>query len=624
MSPAELQAIMAVTFKGKNPTGLSSVALEKFIKSQQNLSKPPPKLWPHDPKPIPPIKNHSDDHGREQAAPRLSLSQPILQKLSSCLNTRQFNQVHSQLIVSGLSQHSLVTSQVVKKLCALRSVPQAISFFMRVEEVDAFLCNTVMRGFVNLGDCSSAITFYHKEMLGKSVEPNHYSFPVVIKCCVEMGSLTEGEKTHGRTVKLGFESDLFVRNALIHFYSSFRKVGCAWKVFDSGFVLDLVSWASMIDGYAKNGEVSAARELFDEMLERDIVSWNVMISGYAATGDMQEAKQLFDRMPFTDVISWNCMIDGFARAGDVLMAREFFNRMPSPNLVSWNTILALYVRSKDYNECLRLFDQLQREQWGIMPNEATLVSVLTACSNIGDLDRGKSVHSYIKNNGGIQQDVLLSTALLTMYAKCGDLDSAQEVFNLMSNRNSVSWNSMIMGYGNHGHVEKALELFSEMEKNGPMPNGNTFICLLSACAHAGMVFEGLYYFNKMSRVYDIKPKIEHFGCMVDLLARAGLTKESEELIKKMPMKEATPAVWFALLSACSNHINLEVGESVAKRLIELDPADIEPYVLLSNVYATEGNWAGVENVRNMLKERNLQKDAGASLIHVESLHSESS
>ncbi|KAK4744223.1 hypothetical protein SAY87_010535 [Trapa incisa] len=613
---------MVVTSKSKNPIKLSAVALEKYIKSQKNLFEPTPKLWPRDPKPRPRIKIRYDNHCPQQDDPGLNLSHPILRKLNSCFNTRQFNQVHSQLIISGLSPHSLVTSQVIKKLCALRSVSQALSFFFRVEEVDAFLCNTVMRGFANLGDCSSAITFYHEEMVGKSVAPNHYTFPIVFKCCVEIGSLGEGEKTHGRAIKLGFESDLFLRNSLIRLYSVFGKIGCAWIVFDSGSVLDFVSWASMINGYAKNGDVHAARELFDEMLDRDIVSWNAMISGYAVSGDMQEAKQLFDIMPFKDVISWNCMIDGFGRAGNVAMAREFFNRMPSPNIVSWNTILAIYVRSKDYTECLRLFDQMPKEKWDTKPNEATLVSVLTACSNIGDLDRGIALHSYIKING-IQQDVLLSTALLTMYTKCGDLDSAQEVFNAMLNRNYVSWNSIIMGYGNHGYAEKALEIFSEMERKGPLPNSNTFICLLSACAHSGMVVEGLYYFNKMSRVYDIEPKIEHFGCMVDLLARAGFTKDSEELIKKIPMKEAAPGALLALLSACSNHFNFVVGESIAKRLIELDPTDIEPYVLLSNIYAKEDNWVGVERTRNMIKERNLQKDAGASLIHIESLYSES-
>ncbi|OWM83192.1 hypothetical protein CDL15_Pgr011874 [Punica granatum] len=614
---------MTSTFEPKNPTRLLPIALDIFIKRQRNLSKHPPKLWPRDPKPKPPITNHPHDHLRQREIPALDLAHPYLRKLNSCLSIGQFNQVHSQLVVSGLSQHSLVTSQVVKKLCALGSVPHAVWFFARVEEADAFLCNTVMRGFMNAGDSSRAIKFYFDEMVGKSIDPNYYTFPVVIKCCVEIGSSVEGEKVHGRTIKLGFEPDLFVRNSLIHLYSSFGKVGCARKVFDSGFVLDSVSWASMIDGHAKNGELSVARELFDEMPDRDVVSWNAMISGYAGAGDMQKAKYLFDRMPFKNVVSWNCMIDGFARVGNVLMAREFFNQMPTPNLVSWNIMLALYVRSKDYAECLRLFDRMQRGEEGIKPNEATLVSVFTACSNMGDLDKGISVHTYIKNIG-IRPDVLLSTALLTMYIKCGALEPAEEVFDEMLDRNTVTWNSMIMGYGNHGRAEEALKLFSEMEKKGPMPNDNTFTCVLSACAHAGLVFEGLYYFNKMSRVYEIEPKVEHFGCLVDLLARAGLMKESEELIKKMPTEDAWPALWVALLSACKSHSNLGLGEAVAKRLIELDPTDIEPYVLLSNIYAEECNWDGVESIRMMMKEKNLQKDAGASVIHVESPNSESS
>ncbi|OVA15306.1 Pentatricopeptide repeat [Macleaya cordata] len=249
----------------------------------------------------------------------------------------------------------------------------------------------------------------------------------------------------------------------------------------------------------------------------------------------------------------------------------------------------------------------------VKPNEATLVSVLTASASLGSLDRGIWVHSYINENEKIEPDVLLSTALLTMYAKCGAMELAREVFDKMSERNVVSWNSMIIGYGIHGHCEKSLETFMEMEKNGPVPNDTTFLCVLSACTHAGMVLEGWWYFDLMQRVYKIEPKVEHYGCMVDLLGRAGLIKDSEELIRNMPM-EAGPALWGALLSSCKTHSNFKLGEIVGKRLIELEPKDVGPYVLLSNIYAMEGKWDDVEKVRKMMKEKGLQKDAGFSLV----------
>ncbi|KAK9266928.1 hypothetical protein L1049_027187 [Liquidambar formosana] len=395
-------------------------------------------------------------------------------------------------------------------------------------------------------------------------------------------------------------------------YSVLGRIGDARLVFDASSEADLVTWNSMIDGYVKNGEVGVARELFDEMPERDVFSWNSMIAGYVGIENMEAVKELFEQMPIRDAVSWNCVIDGYARVGNVSVAHELFGLMPSRNVVFWNTMLALYVWVKDYSACLRLFDTMI-EGREAMPNEATLVSVLTACANFGRLDRGKWIHSYIETNR-IKPDVLLSTALLTMYTKCGAMDVTRDVFEAMPRRSVVSWNSMIMGYGMHGHGEKALEMFLEMKKRGPMPNDATFVCVLSACTHAGMVLEGWWYFDLMHRVYEIEPKVEHYGCVVDLLGLAGLMKDSEELIRKMPM-EAGPALWGALLSACRIHSNFELGEVVAKRLIELEPRDIGPYVLLSNIYAAKGKWDDVENVRKMMKEKGLQKEAGFSLVN---------
>ncbi|KAE8075826.1 hypothetical protein FH972_014513 [Carpinus fangiana] len=349
-------------------------------------------------------------------------------------------------------------------------------------------------------------------MVGKWVVPNHYTFPLLVKVCVEIGLVREGKKVHARVVKFGFEADLFVRNSLIHMYSVCGRIGGAWIVFDTGPDMDLV------------------------------------------------AKGLFERMPCRDVVLWNCMIDGYARIGNVSVAREFFDPMPMRNVVSWNIMLALCVRFE--------------------PNEATLVGVLTVCASLGRLDRGNWVYSYLKSNR-IKPDLLLSTALLTMYAKCGAMDLARDVFDKMPNRSVVSWNSMIMGYG--------------------------------------MVLEGWWCFDLMCRVYMIEPKVEHYGCMVDLLARAGLMKDSEEIISKMPM-ESGPALWGALLSACRTHSNSALGEIVAKWLIELEPRDIGPYVLLLNIYVAEGKWDDVEYVRRMMKEKGLQKHLGLAWFTQESLN----
>ncbi|KAI9089224.1 hypothetical protein K1719_029503 [Acacia pycnantha] len=591
----------------------TSLALDKILRSRKNLSEPLPRLWLD-------REDESTDFD-ERGSPILKLTHPILCTLESCTGIKEFNQVLAQLMVSGLFQHPLAAGRAIKKLCSTsRMIPHAIHVFNYLDEPDAFLCNTIMRGYTSMNDFLSALSFYYEKMVSRWVKPNHYTFPLLIKVCAEVRSGREGEKSHARIVKFGFVSDLFTRNSLIHMYSVCGRIGDARLLFDTGYALDLVSYNSMIDGYVNNKEIGAARKLFDEMSERDVFSWNSMIAGYVGIGDLEAAQELFDRMLTKDVVSWNSMIDGYAKIGNVSLARKFFDRMPVRNVVSWNSMLALYVRSKNFSECLRLADRMM-ERGEAMPNEATLVSVLTACANLGRLDIGSRVHSYIKSKG-IKSDVLLSTSLLTMYAKCGAVDMAKKVFDEMPIKSVVSWNSMIMGYGLHGNGEEALGLFMEMEKIGPQPNDATFVCILSACTHTCMVMEGWWYFDLMRRVYKIEPKVEHYGCMVDLLARAGLMRNSEELIRNIPIKgEGGSALWGALLSACRTHSDSELGKIVAKRLIELEPHDIGPYILLSNIYAAEGKWDDVEHVRLMIKEKGLQKQAASSLVHLEDFES---
>ncbi|MQL74201.1 hypothetical protein Taro_006576 [Colocasia esculenta] len=552
----------------------SSLHLDRILAAARNKSRGfPTSIW---------REEESDDH---HPAPALSLSHPVLRALDSCpCGGRAFDQALAQLVVSGLFQHPLAAGRAVRTLCAspsFGSVTFAVALFSHLDEPDAFICNTILRAYARSGDPHEGVGFYRSHMLRRGVPPNNYTFPLVVKLCADAGSASEGARAHARVVKLGFESDLFVQNSLIHMYSTIGSVRSARRLFDLRAVSDLVTWNSMMDGYVKNGMVTTARELFDEMPERDTVSWN-------------------------------SMIDGYGKVGEVKLARELFDAMPSPNVVSWNTILAIYVRAKDYRECSRLFDWMVATR--VTPNEATLVSVLTSCSNLGDLERGRWVDSFVKNRRmGIEPDVLLSTALLTMYSKCGDMDSAREIFDQMPEKSVVSWNSMIIGYGMHGHGDKAILLFLDMEREGPRPNEATFVCLLSACAHAGLVFEGWWCFDRMVRKHNIEPKIEHYGCVVDLLSRAGLLDDSKQLIEKTPAQPA-PALLGALLSACKTHSNLKLAEIVGGKLMELAPTDVGPYVLLSDIYAAEGRWDDVEKVRAVMREKGLLKGAGVSLV----------
>ncbi|KAL5201638.1 hypothetical protein ABZP36_035992 [Zizania latifolia] len=407
--------------------------------------------------------------------------------------------------------------------------------------------------------------------------------------------------------------DTVTWNTLLRACLRLGLLPAARRLFDEMPARDVVSYNSMVAGYAAEGDMISAKNLFDEMVQRDVVTWNSIISGYARHGDMESARKMFDAMPERDVVSWNSMLDGYAQAGDVDMARLVFDGMPQRSIVSWNVILALYAKLRDWRECLRLFDAMIAVGYTV-PNEKTFVSILTACANLGDLEKGRWVHGLVRKRWErLVPDVLLLTALLTMYAKCGVMETAREIFNSMSEKSVPSWNSMIIGYGLHGQSEKALELFLEMERHGPRPNETTFICVLSSCAHGGLVLEGWWCFDRMVSFYNIEPKSEHFGCMMDLLGRAGLLESSENLIENL-RGNVSPALWGILMSTSQTQNNTRLGEFVGKKLMEMRPTEVGPYVLLSNIYAAEGRWDDVEKVRKMMKEKGVEKDAGFSLV----------
>lgn len=285
---------------------------------------------------------------------------------------------------------------VLKKLCnSLKSVSHAVLVFDCIKEPDTLICNIVLKGFLDFDDPFGALSFYYEKMVGKLVEYNEYTLPLLLKIYAEIRSLKEGEKVHAQVLKLGLESNLCVKNSLICMYSFCGQIGIAHEVFDDGFVLDLVTWNSMIDGYVKNEQVGVARELFNEMPKRDHFSWNSIFAGYVGVGEMEVARELFEKMPFRALVSWNCMIDGYARIENISEARKLFDQMPVRDVVSWNIMLALYVRCKKYaSQTLMLFDRMIE----VRPNSASLVSILTACANLRRLDKGLWVHSFIDNN----------------------------------------------------------------------------------------------------------------------------------------------------------------------------------------------------------------------------------
>lgn len=415
-------------------------------------------------------------------------------------------------------------------------------------------------------------------------------------------------------IKCAAEHDVYSTNGLIHMYSACRRVDLARRVFDTCTERDAASWNCLLSGYVNCGLIDHARVVFDDMPQRGIISWNAMIHGYAKSGDITSARQLFDEMPERNVDSWNTLISAYGRCRRLDMSRKLFDEMPSRNAVSWSAMITAYAQGHCPSEAFALFERMRRLD--VMPNCATIVSLISACSQMGALEKGRLVHSYIERKK-MNVDSIIGTTLIDMYAKCGCVDSAVEVFDALVPKDVFSWTAMIGGLAVNGYAAKALELFDQMEVEGVKPNEVTFVAVLCACSHCGLVEQARYLFDSMRVIHGLKPQIEHYACMVDVLGRAGLLEEAISLVQSMPHYKAV--LWEALFGACLIHGNAEMGQSIVNRLIELGLDDGGVYVLLANIYAMNGMWNDARRTRMILKSKGLSKTPAHSSFEVEGI-----
>lgn len=502
---------------------------------------------------------------------RLNLRNSISCLIKECKNLRELKQIHSQITSSPYLLQSDQISLLSRILfcCALSefgSVSYATDVFRAINNPNLHVYNIMIRAYAfkfhvgnETGKFSSLLLY--KQMLCEGIKPNCLTFPFLVKVCVSRLDSGNGRSIHGQIIKYGFSVDIFVQNTLLSLYSAF--------------------------GFLDN-----AHKLFDEMLIRDVVSWNSMIVGYLRNGDLDEALNLFRTMSNRNIITWNSMITGFVQGGRPKVALELFHEM-----------------------------QIVSNIGIVRPDKITIASVLSACANLGAIDQGKWVHRYLRRSG-LECDVVTGTALVDMYGKCGCLKRAYEVFREMPKKDTLAWTVMISILALHGFSDETFDLFEKMKESGVKPNHVTFVGLLSACAHSGLVEKGRLYFDLMKHTYLFEPQLHHYACMVDIFSRAGLFKEAERLIRSMPMKPDV-FVWGALLGGCQMHGNVELGERVAHHLIDLEPLNHAFYVSFCDLYAKSGRFEGVKRIRSLMKERGIRKEVpGCSMIEIDGVFHE--
>ncbi|XP_020226168.1 pentatricopeptide repeat-containing protein At5g66520-like [Cajanus cajan] len=350
-----------------------------------------------------------------------------------------------------------------------------------------------------------------------------------------------------------------------------------------------------------------------------IAALNNLVHVYFLFGSFHDARRVFHTISHPDVVSWTTLVSGYSLWGHVDEAFRLFQLMPCKNSVSWNAMISCFVKNNRFPEAFELFRRMREE--GVEMDRFVAATMLSACTGVGALEQGKWIHGYVEK-AGIVLDSKLGATIVDMYCKCGCLDEAFRVFCGLKVKGLSSWNCMIGGFAMHGKGKDAISLFSLMEEEAMVvPDGITFVNVLAACAHSGLVEEGRYYFRYMVDVRGVEPAMEHYGCMVDLLARAGRLEEAKKVVEEMPMSPDA-SVLGALLGACRIHGNFELGEEVGKRVIELDPGNSGRYVMLGNIYASSGKWEQVASVRKWMDERGVKKEPGFSIIEMEGVVNE--
>lgn len=541
------------------------------------------------------------------------LEDKLISLLQSCRTAKHLFQIQNQVFTHGFEHNDFITPKIITACAALKRMPYARKTFDQIPEPNIATWNAMFRGYAGI-DCYKEVIVLYDKMKCLDVMPNCFTFPVVIKSCGKIDALVEGEEVHCVVVKCGFRANSYVGTTLVEMYAGQGVIKAAYKVFGEMFERNVVAWTSIISGYISCHDMESARQLFDLAPVRDIVLWSTVISGYIELGDMVAAQKLFDEMTKRDVVTWNTMLNGYAGNGNVGACEALFEDMPERNIFSWNALIGGYLRNGRLFEVLGSFKRMLREG-DVLPNDVTLVTVLSACAKLGSLDLGKWVHEYAENIG-YQGNVYVGNALIDMYSKCGIIGNAVNIFRIMDTKDLITWNTLICGLAMHGHGAEALDLFCQMKNAGEKPDGITFIGILCSCSHLGLVEDGFSFFQSMVDDYLILPQIEHYGCMVDLLARAGLLDQAINFVRNMPML-ADAVIWAALLGACKTHNNVELAELALQKLIELEPNNPANYVMLSNIYGDLGRWKDVARLKVAVRDTGNRKLPGCSLIEVD-------
>lgn len=507
--------------------------------------------------------------------------------------------------------------------CAKHNLPNlARQLFDEIPEPDIVSYNTLIAVHARRGECGQAVSVF-KEVREVGLGLDGFTLSGVISACVEDVGLVR--QLHCFALLCGYDCYASVCNAVLACYGRLGRLNESWRVFrEMGEgCRDMVSWNAMIVACGQHREGAKALRLFGEMermgLEVDMFTMASVLTAFTCLKDLAGGMQFHGKMIKSGFHRnshvGSGLIDLYSKCAGMLECMKVFEEIPRPDLVLWNTMISGFSQHEDLSEdALSSFREMQRV--GFCPDDCSFVCVISACSNLSSPSVGKQVHALAIKSDIPCNRVSVNNALVAMYSKCGNLHDARRIFDTMPEQNTVSLNSMIAGYAQHGAEIESLQLFELMLQEQIVPNNITFISVLSACAHTGKVDEGEKYFNMMKEKFGIEPEAEHYSCMIDLLGRAGKLDKAERIIETMPFDPGS-IEWAALLGACRKHGNVELAVKAANKFLQLEPYNAAPYVMLSNVYASASRWEEAATVKRLMRERGVKKKPGCSWIEID-------
>ncbi|KAK8965391.1 Pentatricopeptide repeat-containing protein [Platanthera guangdongensis] len=499
------------------------------------------------------------------------------------------------------ARNVVTDSAMIDGLAKAGRVDEARELFDRMPARNVFTWTILLSGYLRSGDVPAA-----RRVFDEMPEKNVVSWTTMVLGYARNGLLSDARVLFD----LMPERNVVAWTAMINAYVDGGAIEDAAELFDRMPQRNFNSWNIMIKGYLQCNRIRDAVDLFESMPRKNTVSWTTMVSGLAQNKMIDGARKMFDLMPVRDTAAWNAMITAYASNGEMGMAADLFDSMQQKNVVTWNVMIDGYAKNGSHSEAMSTLLRMLRSSE--KPNATSLTSLLGACDS---MITGTEVHAFAMKLAFLS-NICLGNAVVVTYSRNGDLGSAWLAFDELRYKDVVSWTSMILAFANHGRGLFALNLFAKMLGFGAQPDAVTFVGLLSACSHAGLVAKGRKIFDSMRRAYGVEPKAEHYSSLVDILGRAGRVSEASVVLNQVPQSEKDAVVLGAMLGACRVHGEVEIASQIADDLIDQDPSNAGNFVILANIYASNGNWNDVARVRKTMKANRVEKVPGFSQIDV--------